>query len=152
MLSCDFPYEGGWHELTICYRGVGWELDDRRLSTDGEPIGGAGWERMEADFSKPDGAKAFLTVCAFDETGTPIPLPTMSLREDLWNALTQRHVARTGVAFQVQVWITANGTIEPEVQETARALLLAARDRFRTQIAAPGVAPTENAVTGAETP
>jgi exosortase len=151
-LSCDFPYEGGWHELTVCYRGVGWELNDRRVESDGEPVGGTTWERMEADFSRPDGSRAFLTVCAFDETGMPIPLPTMSLREDLWKALTQRQTARTGVAFQVQVWIVANGPIGPEVRETARTMLLEARDRFRTLIAPTQTAPTEAAAASAKTP
>ena len=70
MVSCDFPYEGGWHELTVCYRGVGWELDepDRR-----RPMASPRRRRVGADgsgaFRSPTASRAFLTVCAFDETG-----------------------------------------------------------------------------------
>ncbi len=30
VVSCDFAFPGGWHELTVCYEAVGWELESRR--------------------------------------------------------------------------------------------------------------------------
>jgi exosortase len=134
LVSCDFPYEGGWHELTVCYLGVGWDLDRRTVSADETTVAGVPWQRMEADFSKPEGVRAFLTVCAFDEAGHPIDLPTMSLVEDAWNALTKRRDVNHQIAFQVQVWTTAGGPIGDEERETARKLLFEARQKFRSLI------------------
>lgn len=137
MVSCDFPYEGGWHELTVCYRGVGWELDNRTVVKDLEAKPGPPWQRMEASFSKPAGVRAFLTVCAFDESGHPIDLPTMSLVDDAWNALTQRREVNHQIAFQVQVWTTAGEPIGEHERQIARELLLDARQRFHQFIAPP---------------
>ncbi|HMO86040.1 MAG TPA: exosortase U [Lacipirellulaceae bacterium] len=137
LVSCDFPYEGGWHELTVCYRGVGWTLEERTIA---ESDAEQGWPRMEASFTKPGGVQAFLTVCGFDETGTAIPLPTMSLWEDAWRALTQRETRSHRVAFQVQVFTTSGDEIDERTRDTARALLLAARQLLREQIIERGAA------------
>jgi hypothetical protein len=119
----------------VCYRGAGWTLDDRQVFEDGEA---ARWPRMEANFSKPEaGAHAFLTVCAFDETGAPIELPTLSFWEDAWKALKLRKVRNHQVVFQIQVWTTASAPIGVAEQEMARQLLMTARERFRAWIAAP---------------
>jgi exosortase len=143
MISCDFPYEGGWHELTVCYRGVGWELDKRTVVQDLEAKPGPPWQRMEASFAKPAGLRAFLAVCAFDEAGHPIDLPTMSLVDDAWKALTQRREVNHQIAFQVQVWTTAGEPISEHQRQIARELLLDARQRFHQLIAPPPAAAME---------
>jgi exosortase len=135
LVSCDFPYEGGWHELTDCYLGMGWEVDDRRLGADASPGRDGPWQRMEADLSKPDGTKAFVTACAFDECGVPIDLPTRSFAADVWNALSvQRTTLPRQIAFQVQVFIASSQPIGAQQRQAAHELMLVARDQFRMLI------------------
>jgi exosortase len=136
LASCDFPYLGGWHELTVCYRGIGWELTDRSTPNDASASHRESWTRLEADFIKPEGSRAFLTACAFNEYGQPIDLPSLSLGEDAWRALTTNRGAQSSeVAFQVQVFVVKSETPTENDRARARELLFKARDLFRTQVA-----------------
>lgn len=149
LVSCDFPYDGGWHELTVCYLGLGWDLDSRRIAPDIVRDRAQPWQRMEADLSRPDGTKAFVTVCAFDEYGRPIELPTQSFLADAWKALShQRMMLPHQVAFQVQVFTSSSKTIDAKQRRAARELMIAARDKFREIVSAP----VESTRVGDETP
>jgi exosortase len=136
LVSCDFAYEGGWHELTLCYEGVGWKLEQRVVSDDLPTAGGGAWPRMEADFSKDaDGAKAFVVASAFDEVGNRLSMPTWSVWEHLQNILQRDQQVRSGqLGFQTQVWITSDAPIDEGQREAARLLLTEARERFRTLV------------------
>jgi exosortase len=136
LVSCDFPYLGGWHELTVCYRGIGWELASRSTPTDQPAKDGKPWPRLEADFTKPDGSRAYLTACAFNEYGQPIDLPSFSLKEDAWRALTNTRDAQSSdVAFQVQVFLVKSQPPTDNDRQRARDLLGKARELFRARIA-----------------
>jgi exosortase len=125
-VSCDFPYYGGWHELTQCYRGGGWQLLDRRVET--QPGDGAAWQYMHADFSKPDGAHGYLMASAFDDAGRPLELPTRSLVEDTITAMTSRGKSNVnGLTFQIQVWTTSGRPITQEDRDATRELFFTAR-------------------------
>jgi exosortase len=141
LVSLDFPYEGGWHELTYCYQGIGWSLKERLIDKDVSTTAAQGpWQILNAQFSKPEGGHALLLACAFDERGNPINLPTLSFIEEIWQTLTRRQPRDTAVAFQVQVWTIGgrpNGDAERDV---ARRLLLEARQRFQRLIAPPTTA------------
>jgi exosortase len=133
LVSCDFAYEGGWHELTLCYQGVGWTLEERTARTDDPTGGDSEWPRMEADFSKDvDGGKAFVTACAFNEVGSRLEIPTWSLWENIQSVLARKREIKSGeLAFQIQVWITSNEPIDESQREAARLLLAETRERFR---------------------
>jgi exosortase len=131
IVSCDFPYQGGWHELTICYRGIGWDLSKRRVIHESKVAKGQRWTNMEAAFTKPDGSQGFLTASAFDEYGNPLDLPAYTLFEDIWRRITEGAKGPSPeVAFQVQVWVVSAQPIRNEQQDTARTLLRDARERF----------------------
>jgi hypothetical protein len=137
VASCDFPYSGGWHELTVCYRGLGWELQERRIGVQESDPHAESWPCLEADFSKPDGMKGFLVASAFDYTGQPVELPSYSFFDDLSRALTNSRGARGNRSvFQVQVWTTAARPIDGRDREAARQLLTVARQRFHELITA----------------
>jgi hypothetical protein len=136
VASCDFPYSGGWHELTVCYRGLGWHLHNRRVETKIRDADGAPWQFMEASFSKPDGGYGYLMASAFDEAGRPIDLPTNSIVEDALTALMSRGKSNhNGLTFQVQVWTTAGIPISEVDREATRQLFLAAREHFFRHVA-----------------
>jgi exosortase len=136
LVSCDFAYEGGWHELTICYQGVGWTLEDRSVRTDYRAADGSDWPLMEADFSKDtDGGKAFVAASAFNEVGSRLELPTWSIWENVQNTLTRKREMQSGqLAFQTQVWVASSKPIDDSQREAARVLLVEARERFRTLV------------------
>ena len=135
IVSCDFPYPDGWHELTTCYRGLGWKLDDRRVVDSESKLNANGWQTLEADFSKPDGSHGLLMASAFDDTGQAIELPTHSLIEDTFRAIRiGRQSADVRPTFQVQVWITAGRPVGRIERETAHDLLSYSRQRFHDLI------------------
>lgn len=138
VVSCDFPYQGGWHELTVCYQGIGWDLEDRRVVHEDAQADGHAWTDMEAEFTKPDGDRGFLTACAFDENGTPLDLPAYTLWEDVWRRITVSGAGLPSqVAFQVQVWAVSTQPINDEQRATARSLLRQARETFYKVIISP---------------
>jgi len=131
MASFDFPYRGGWHELTVCYVGMGWELGERRVVRPAAAADSKSWSSLEAEFTRPSGDQGFLTASAFDEGGRPLELPTNSFWEDVWRRLTNGGIGPAPqVAFQVQVWVVSARPITDEQRATARNFLQLARQRF----------------------
>ncbi len=142
LVSCDFAYEGGWHELVTCYQGVGWTVDDRTVHTDPASAAAHPWPRMEARFSKPGGVHAFVAASAFDDQGQYIDLPRGDLWERIKGALSnQRNVKTSELAFQTQVWTTSAEPIDHVQRETVRDLLLVGRARFRDLVTGDAAAP-----------
>jgi hypothetical protein len=136
LVSCDFPLEPDGHELTVCYQGIGWTLTHRELrDTIPEASTSEPWGYAEAQFSKPEGACAFLVFCSFDEYGGRVTPRRLTLWEDVWQTLTkQAYHTRSERTFQVQVWTTGVGEIDDQQKQTARELLLDARERFRALV------------------
>jgi exosortase len=136
QVSCDFPFSQGWHELTVCYRGAGWEIDDRRMfampgSTTKEP-----WTAVEAVLVKPGGTSGFVTWAIFDENGAPVSPPLGELWEQVWRLLVRRSpLIPTRQLFQVQVYTTRPGEISEDQKRSARQLLLEAREQMQEIIA-----------------
>lgn len=59
-----------WHNLTACYRGIGWQLirfDEKAGGEDESP-----WPVAYAEFVKPTGEHAYLCFSLFTTTGQPI--------------------------------------------------------------------------------
>jgi hypothetical protein len=133
-VSCDFPFGPEWHDLTVCYRGVGWEIRELAVST--APSGGdAPWNYVESAFVKPDGSAAWLVYSVFDEFGERVNPPTRSFVSEIWRSLERKHrYAQRTRLFQVQVWTTAPGTVRPAQREAAQKLLAEARERIRNSV------------------
>jgi exosortase len=132
LVSCDFPFGPTWHDLTICYLGVGWSLTD--VSNIRPPIapGDTAWEYVEANFDRPDGTTALVEYSVFDETGRTLHPPSRTIFGDIWHTLKKEYQERqTEKQFQIQVFTTANGGISDQQRATAGQLLLAARQQFR---------------------
>ena len=60
LVSCDYPFSGEWHELAICYQGIGWQMTDRRVVPATDARKNENWGYVEASFSGRDGSKRFL--------------------------------------------------------------------------------------------
>jgi exosortase len=136
LVSCDFPLEPDGHELTNCYRGIGWTLTRRELREGATAAEGSGaWGYAEADFYKPEEGYAFLVFCSFDEYGGRVTPPSYTLWDDIQRTFErQLYSTRSDRTFQVQVWTTGSLAIDDKQRETARELLIDARDRFRSVV------------------
>jgi exosortase len=67
--SMDHVFDS-WHNLTVCYRGVGWRLE--RLVEKTPPDAGGPWPIVYAEFVKPTGERAHLCFSLFTITGEPV--------------------------------------------------------------------------------
>ncbi len=134
VVSCDFPFGPDWHDLTVCYRGVGWELREMAVSiaaSDSE----LPWSYVESAFSKPDGSAAWLVYSVFDEFGERVNPPARSFLTEIWRSLERKHrYAQRTRLFQVQVWTTSLGTVSTAQREAAQKLLVEARERIRNSV------------------
>ena len=141
LVSCDFPFGPAWHDLTICYVGVGWTLTDISNLAPSQESSEPAWDYVEANFVKLDGNAALVDYSVFDETGRVLHPPARTLFGDIWHALEKQYQdTRTEKQFQIQVFTTASGNISPQQREISRRLLLVARQQFREFISA--VSPT----------
>jgi exosortase len=133
-VSCDFPFGPDWHDLTVCYRGIGWE--QREVAVRSGPAGNAApWNYVEASFTKSDGSAAWLVYSVFDESGERMEPPGGSLISDIWRSLEKKHRdAQQRRLFQVQVWTVAPGTVRDAQRQAAQTLLLEARERIREAV------------------
>jgi exosortase len=141
VVSCDFPLEPDGHELTVCYRGIGWTMTRRELRDAMSAEAGVPeeWGYVEADFSKPESGHAFLVFCSFDEYGGRVTPPSFTLWDDIRRSLERQiYKTRSERTFQVQVWTTSIGQIDDEQRQVARELLIDARERFRTRVVGAG--------------
>lgn len=134
-ISCDFPFSQGWHELTVCYTGAGWEVAQRKTAEASGGDGAEPWTIVEAELTRSDGARGFVAWAMFDENGEPVSPPIGAVRDQLWRLFVRRSpLAPTRQMFQVQVFVQGAGPLGDEERATARKLLIESREQFRREI------------------
>lgn len=129
LVSCDFPYVGGWHELSVCYRGIGWRLDNRevkRISEDQQSACDAAF----LDLSRPDGVTAYVAFCGRYTDGEPVPAAAMTLAESFWIVFSRRASAEHRNSYQTQVLTEDAAAISDRRREQSRQLLEEAQMAF----------------------
>lgn len=135
LVSCDFPFSQGWHELTTCYSGAGWRVTERSTNTTPSDAVGGAWTMAEAELARDDGARGYVVWSMFDEAGEPVSPPLGALRDQIWRLLVRRSpYVPTRQMFQVQVFVTDKGELPVERKEAARRLLGEVRERLRAEI------------------
>ncbi|QDV73035.1 exosortase U [Botrimarina mediterranea] len=128
LVSCDFPFVGGWHELSVCYRGIGWRLDGREVEV--VSAGGEAYEFARLELTRPDGRSALVDFCATGIDGAPIKAPALTLVESLFEAFSRREsYADARQTYQVQVLTERIEEISDADREVAKNLLDEARKR-----------------------
>jgi exosortase len=119
-VSIDYPFTG-WHELTVCYRGSGWQLKNRQ-SFRGQDGSDADGPYVEASLTRPTGEHGWLLFGLFDQTGKP--LAPVGAPEDHWPSFLEklarsplaywlldlRHERVTETTYQLQLF--ASGTVD----------------------------------------
>jgi exosortase len=125
-VSIDYPFVD-WHNLLICYRGVGWQVG---AETYHPPGGETQTPFFEVDLNKADLAKAYLLYHLFDEKGHPLePESTftqklksrvMDVRKNWSSAGAQMISGENNEYFQIQVFIDGFTPITDTEREQAR--------------------------------
>lgn len=134
LLSCDFPFVGGWHELSGCYKGIGWQVHDRtvevRQGDNDKP-----YDLALLTMTKPDGRSSLVAFCGCTSDGAPLEAPALTLIESFWNAFARREAyADARQSYQVQVLTERSDEISDADREVARQIVDEARKRF-TEVA-----------------
>ena len=143
LVSVDYPFRG-WHELSLCYQGVGWTLTRRRV---GRSEGG--WS-VEATYAGPDGRRGSLWFGLDDRDGTPLEvfpsggyLAYVRNRLAVFDAPAGEVVRRLAAgyeamprAYQVQVFVESDRPLSPEQTAGARAFFEEVRRRVRDRVRA----------------
>jgi exosortase len=125
LARVDFGFRG-WHFLTSCYEGIGWQMERQEVQTGGPAA------MVQADFRKPAGPCGYLLFRVYDLRGNPLlPIvadePTLSpnrewldrlavWREEVRRSLTERFL----LSGQVQVFVESERPLTPAEQEQVR--------------------------------
>ena len=142
IFSIDQPFPG-WHELTTCYKNVGWKLVERNplvpSTIQGSDPTGDEWGYIEAIFEKDTGERAYLLFCHFDAFANGIPVPTEWATVNSFiirarNRLSHRIRASLfqGEAYQVQVLLTSFNDFPDNVKRDAQLRFLELREQARS--------------------
>jgi hypothetical protein len=137
VVSLDYPFEG-WHELPICYRGQGWEPQERQVHREAPVGGGPEINLVEVKFTKPLEQHGYLLCTTLDAKGRPLE-PVVPILEggglrDQWEARwasiqrlwrpageeAARAPAPGAPGYQVQLFISSYSALTPDEQRQAR--------------------------------
>ncbi|MEZ6146191.1 MAG: exosortase U [Planctomycetaceae bacterium] len=117
VVSADFPFFG-WHELTRCYEGVGWQLQQRSVQSQPQD----GWHVVEATFTNESGEHAYLVYGMLNHHGMMLAPPTQVDVKRFVDRVRQQS------CVQVQAFSPSNKPLPEErrqqVQELFRSTVL----------------------------
>lgn len=109
LLSMDFVFSS-WHDVTLCYQGLGWQVMQREVHE--RP--GTEQKFIKALFSK-DGQRAMLIFGTFDSVGQHVEAPEASLTRSLMGRLEKERGISGGV-YQTQTFVVMPNDIPTEYQ------------------------------------
>lgn len=127
-----------WHDLTVCYEGLGWTVTHKAVAA--KSVGTDKWPCVVARLQKPDATAALLVFSLFFDDGDPIdPLryesatsPDDQLRQLLGERLNRdRRTSTVGSIRQCQVFVPFNGPLDSEIEASIIELHLHTREAFR---------------------
>jgi hypothetical protein len=133
-VSFDFPFSENWHELTNCYRGIGWELAKRQENPLVDAESKESWGFVDGDFTKTGGDLGAVWFADFDQFGKPVEsVSDWDTRQITSWDMRQEYLQPRRV-YQVQIWVASTHELTPEQRQKARELLLASRAHFRAAV------------------
>ena len=125
LMSVDFVFRD-FHELTVCYEGLGWNLGSRSVLK--RP--GSDEQFVEASFTRETGERAYLLFGSFDRTGENVPPPDSSIGSGLQARLFKADEGVPGGVYQTQALIQARSDMTDDSREQARAAYMQFYDRM----------------------
>jgi hypothetical protein len=135
IVSFDQAGFADWHELTVCYRAIDWQMKDRRIIPAVSGTAGS-WNVVLAEFERQSGDRALLAFSLFNQDGQPIESPDSDFKNTEGTILDrfqgrvnprQFHIS----ALQTQVFVQHHSVLSEESVQEIIELHLQTRDRFR---------------------
>lgn len=140
-VSVDYPFLG-WHELTDCYRSLGWKESTRRVSTAPDATGRPA-EFVEVQLTKPTGERALLMFSLFDGLRQPVapltsPWKAIGLKLEkspVWSILGGRssELTESLVSVQIQLFVPVDASEDPNRRDRLRNSFIEFRNRIHDQ-------------------
>ncbi len=135
-VSLDFPYLGGWHDLCVCYRNIGWTLHDRVVEARADSPLKEKWKYVVGDLEDPALGKAYVSFAGFDASGEAAEPASDAVLFRPWFRLRRKLLRNVAPQlFQVQVFAPMNTSEDSQLKQELRQLLLEARQVFRGHVA-----------------
>ena len=145
--QADFAH---WHDLTVCYKGIGWTLAEKSTVSPNAPVtapahptdnhASTKWPYVVARLSKPGNVGALLVFSLFFDDGDPVDAGDYDTSKSAARGIRQmfadrlRNDRRTSTVAslrQCQVFMPHSGDLTDEQFEHAIALHLGTREAFR---------------------
>lgn len=134
-VSLDFPYQGGWHDLCMCYRNSGWNIEDRVVQAKQDNEIGP-WKFVTGNLKDTSEGKAHISFAGFDASGETAEPPSDAVLFRPWFRLRRRLLLKIAPQlFQVQVFAHMSSANDQELKQELEQLLMESRMRFREQVA-----------------
>ncbi len=123
VVSLDFPFFG-WHELTRCYTGIGWQLEDRTVHSQPDD----GWHLVEATFTNESGESAYLVFGFVNERGAMLTPPSQLGVQRFVDRVQQK------TSVEVQVFCPSTQPLSDTDRERIQAVFRATVQRLRSNL------------------
>ncbi|MGN6546186.1 MAG: exosortase U, partial [Aureliella sp.] len=124
-IALNQPYPA-WHDLTLCYRGTGWQLNDRQnvIAVDSED---RDWDYTISRWLTDRGTYAYVWFCAFDEHGQYVESLDRSLLSRLRSRANGGKPIAHGRIAMVQMVVDADSSLPPDVMDALAQAFLDSR-------------------------
>jgi hypothetical protein len=148
LISLDQADWTSWHDLSICYKGAGWTLNDRSIYEIPEQGGGT-WHVVTLDLQNGANQKGFVVFSLFGSDGTPMDAPQMKAEaqkqaDGILARMNERFREKKAAepiakkwgherVIQSQLFMTYSGELSRDTRESLMALHLESRQYFRNE-------------------
>lgn len=139
-LALNQPYPA-WHDLTICYRGTGWQLNDRQnvIAADS---GQREWDYTLSRWITDGGTYAYVWFCAFDERGQYVESADRSLMSRIRFRINGDKPEAYGRIAMVQMVVESDSALPPDTFNALEEAFLDGR-QFLVSMTQPDVSPAK---------
>gem|GEM_PF-5803708 len=131
MVSMDYPFTGGWHELSACYRANGWDILEREAVSEG------GREFVQTTYKYPNQEHyGLLLFNNFNERGEVLTPPSGAILVRSWLFIRRRFLRKiAGDLYQVQTFVTSDKPFSEDDKSKAKQLFLEAEKALTARVA-----------------
>ena len=129
IVSLDFPFRGGWHELAACYRSKGWQINERLVKhyRDGGHV--------EADLQASPDRHGFLTFSNFHANGDMLSPASSAILSRTWIFIRRRLLERVSRdVYQTQVMVNSAKPLDAGRRAAVRTLFRECQRRFMSHV------------------
>ena len=127
-----------WHDLTVCYQGLGWTMISKSVRSDTDTMDT--WPVVVAHFRKPDESAAIVVFSLFFDNGDPVDprgYEVANSADQGWKRLLGARFdrnKRTGTVAsirQCQVFVPYSGKLSTKIETSIVSLHMQSREAFR---------------------